>query len=307
MIANALGPIFLLILLGAFLRRSRFPGENFWPGVEKLTYFVLLPSLLIHRLAFADISNAPFGKIALAITVALVLVSLGVFAVRRFTSANGPAFTSVFQGAVRFNSYVGLAIANELYGEVGFVLGAVTVAIMIPLANLLCVMSFNVVSHEHHFRWKTFGLSIIQNPLIVACVLGIALNITGIGLPGWSGVTLGILSAAALPLGLLAVGVAIDVSRIHGATKEIATSSAFRFFVVPVLMLMACQWLGLPAASQQILMLFACLPTASSSYILARQLGGDTTLMANIITVQTLVAFAAMPVWISISEKFIAG
>lgn len=306
MIANALGPIFLLILLGAFLKWSRFPGENFWPGVEKLTYFVLLPSLLIHRLAFADISDAPFDGIALAIVVVLVLVSLGVFAVRHLTTRSGPAFTSVFQGAVRFNSYVGLAIANELYGETGFVLAAVTVAIMIPLSNLLCVMSFSVVNHEHRFRWKAFGLSVIQNPLIVACALGIILNITGIGLPGWSGVTLGILSAAALPLGLLAVGVAIDPSRIHGATKEIVTASVFRFFVVPGLMLMVSLWIGLPAGSQQILILFACLPTASSGYILARQLGGDTTLIANIITVQTLAAFAVMPVWISVSEKFIA-
>lgn len=306
MIANALGPVFLLILLGAFLNKTRFPGEHFWPGVEKLTYFVLLPALLIHRLAFAEISTTPFGRIAGAILLVFALVSVGVFAARRWIARDGAAFTSVFQGSIRFNSYVGLAIANELYGEAGFVLAAVTVAIMIPLANLLCVMSFSLVGHEHRFRWQAFALSIVQNPLIIACVLGVVLNVTGIGLPGWSDVTLGILSAAALPLGLLAVGVAIDLRHLHGARREIVASSFFKFILLPGLMLLVAPWLGMPAEAQYILILFACLPTATSGYILARQLGGDTGLMANIITVQTLAAFAVMPLWISMGERSIS-
>ena len=306
MIANALGPVFLLILLGAFLKWVRFPGAEFWPGVEKLTYFVLLPALLVHRLAFADMSQAPFAEITLAIVLVLGGASIVLFILRRMVASNGPAFTSVFQGGVRFNSFVGLAIANELYGDAGLVLAAVTVAIMIPLVNLLCIISFSVVSQQHRFNWRAFARSIFQNPLIMACVVGMLLNISGVGLPGWSGATLGIISAAALPLGLLAVGVAIDLGRIHGASKEIIISTLFRLLLLPGAMLWLGLWLDMSQMSQQVLLLFACLPTATSGYILARQLGGDTTLMANIITAQTLVAFAAMPVWISVGERLLS-
>lgn len=306
MIADALGPVFLLILLGAVLRWRNFPGENFWPGAERLTYFVLLPCLLVHRLAFADISKAPFAEIGLIIGLVLLLVSATVLLIKNISSDTGAAFTSVFQGSVRFNSYVGLAIANELYGDSGFVLAAVTVAIMIPLVNLLCVASFSIASHEHRFRWRPFIISIISNPLILACIVGILLNITGVGLPGWSADTLAIISLSALPLGLLAVGVAINLQAIYGAGKEIVSASVLKFGLLPGLMLLLSQWLDISASSQQILLLFACLPTASSAYILARQLGGDTILMANIISVQTLVAFVVMPLWITVGEKIIA-
>ena len=66
-------------------------------------------------------------------------------------------------------------------------------------------------------------------------------------------------------------------------------------------MLLLCELFRVVPQTKMILMLFASLPTASSAYILARQLGGDTALMANIITLQTLLAFVAIPVWIGLS------
>ena len=305
MIANALGPIFLLILFGALLKWFKFPGEQFWPGVERLTYFVLIPALLIHKLAFADFNSSALRHIAISIVIVFIVISLAIFAVRRIVAKDGPSFTSVFQGSIRFNSYLGLAIANELYGESGFVLAALTVGILIPLVNLLCVASFALVESEHRIRWRTFALSLAQNPLIIACISGMMLNLTGIGLPGWSAPTFAIISAAALPLGLLAVGVAIDVKAIIGTSREVVLSSIAKFLLLPVLMLATCSFMGLEALTQQVLMLFASLPTATSGYILARQLGGNTILMANIITFQVLLAFAIMPIWISLSNNLL--
>jgi predicted permease len=71
-----------------------------------------------------------------------------------------------------------------------------------------------------------------------------------------------------------------------------------RFVLMPLSMLLALHWLTVPPLNAQVLLLFAVLPTASSAYILARQLGGDTVLMANIITVQTLAGFVLIPAWL---------
>ncbi|MEX1057895.1 MAG: AEC family transporter, partial [Natronospirillum sp.] len=139
------------------------------------------------------------------------------------------------------------------------------------------------------------------NPLILGCLAGIFLNVTGVGLPGWSADTLRILGAVALPMGLLAVGVALKPTNMGQDWPPILKSSVLKFVLLPGLMFGLATLLQLDPRSTQILLLLGCLPTASSAYILARQMGGDTILMARIITLQTLMAFAIIPLWLALT------
>lgn len=299
----ALGPVFLLILCGYLLRRIDFPGEHFWPHAERLTYYLLFPALLVHKLAVADIRGTELfgilGNVALMLAGGSVLLLLA----RRLVARDTPAFTSVYQGSIRFNSYIGLACVDALYGDPGLVIAAIALALLIPPINILCVSVFHVGLHRG--RLGPLLSSLIRNPLIAGCLVGIALNRSGIGLPGWSADTLALLGSAALPMGLLAVGVALQPRAIHGNAREIASSIVFRFAVMPALLLLGLHWMPLPGIAAHTLLLFACLPTATSSYILARQLGGDATLMANTITVQTLAAFALIPLWLGIGQRLL--
>lgn len=291
-VADALGPVFLLILFGAMLRRIGFPGEGFWPQAERLTYFVLFPAMLVFKLGTAQVGDTPLLPTLGAISFMLLAGSALLFLFRNRLAADGPGFTSVFQGGIRFNTYIGLACADALYGDAGLVLAAVTVAILIPLVNVLCVLAFHLVLHRGNLGPASVMRSLLGNPLILGCIVGITLNQSGIGLPGWSESTLALLGAAALPLGLLAVGVALDLRAIGGSTRELLASSLVRFGIMPGLLLLALHWLQLPTLNAQVL------PTASSAYILARQLGGDMVLMANITTVQTLAGFAFTAAWV---------
>ena len=297
-IATALGPVFMLILLGALLRRLGFPEPGFWPQAERLTYYVLFPAMLVYKLATAEVDDTPVGPLLGSIAFMLLAGSALLLLSRRQLAANGRAFTSVFQGGIRFNTYIGLACAQALYGDAGLVVAAVTIAIMIPLVNVLCVSMFHLVLHGDKLTARTLLRALLGNPLILGCLLGILLNRTGIGLPGWTEATLALLGSAALPLGLLAVGVALDVRGLRGMRRELLASTMVRFLLMPLSLLLALQWFQLPQLDAQVLLLFAVLPTASSGYILARQLGGDTVLMANITTVQTLAGFALTSAWI---------
>ena len=53
--------------------------------------------------------------------------------------------------------------------------------------------------------------------------------------------------------------------------------------------------LGLHGPAFTTVLLFQALPTASSAYILARQLGGDAPLMAGITAAQTVLGFITIP------------
>ncbi|SFX70645.1 AEC family transporter [Marinospirillum alkaliphilum] len=294
-LVHALGPVFVVILLGVLLKRLNFPSGDFWPQLERLVYFFLFPAMLTTRLALADFSGLAVGRVLLAVLLLLLVMSLLVVALRRLISRHGAEFTSVYQGALRFNTYVALAVSAELFGSLGLALAAVIMALMIPLLNLLCVLVFAVYAGEQRASLQTTLLAVVKNPLILACLAGILLNVTGIGLPGWSQPVMEILSRAALPLGLLAVGVALNLDALRGAGGPLVYSSLLKLLSMPLLAVGISLLLGLSHQEQAVLVLFASMPTATSAYILARQLGGDAPLMAAVITAQTLAAMLSMP------------
>ncbi|MFY0992746.1 AEC family transporter [Halomonas sp. C05BenzN] len=300
-VASALGPLFLLILLGAVLGRRRQPGGDFWPQMERLIYFLLFPAMLISTLASADVSQVPVARLALTLLGAMGLFASLLWLLRGRLRLGPPAFTSAFQGALRFNTYVGVAGAAALHGGAGATVAAVAVALMVPVVNVLCVASFIAAGTLGASSLGRSLAALVRNPLILGCLIGIALNLSGIGLPGWSGATVELLGRAALPLGLVAVGVALRPASLIRLDRGVWTSNLVKLVLMPALVLALALALGLDPVSRDVALLFAALPTATSAYILARQLGGDAELMAALITGQTLLAMLTLPLWLQLA------
>ncbi|GGW54481.1 MULTISPECIES: AEC family transporter [Vreelandella] len=297
-ITGALGPLFLLILLGALLGNRRWPSSEFWVQMERVIYFVLFPAMLVGTLATADVSQVPVGRLALVLLGAMALFGMALWHFRGWLALEPAAFTSVFQGAVRFNTYVGVAGAAALHGSLGATTAAVAVALMVPIVNVMCVASFVAAGTLGSASVGKSALALIKNPLILGCLVGIALNLCGIGLPGWSEDTVSLLGGAALPLGLVAVGVALRPRALLRFDRGVLATNTIKLVLMPVLVLVLAWALRLDPVSRDVALLFAALPTATSAYILARQLGGDAELMAAIITGQTLLAMLTLPMWL---------
>lgn len=292
---NALAPIFLVILFGTFLSRFNFFTVDFWYQLEKLVYFVFFPLMLASRIALADFSGLEASKVLFAVT-SLVLAMTGILLLLRpFISNNGPEFTSVYQGGIRFNTNVVLAAVSEIFGDYGIALAAIVMALLIPLLNLLCVIIFAFFAGQTSTSWQAMLLNIIKNPLIIGCLTGVFLNITGLGLPGLAHPLVEILSRAALPLGLLTVGAALSLASLRSAGKALIFSNLIKLLLMPLVAVGVGVLFGLSHLDQSILLIFAAMPTATSAYILARQLGGDASLMASIVTSQTLLAMLSLP------------
>jgi len=295
----ALLPIALLIALGAWLRHSQFIADAFWPQAERLGYYVLLPALFVHGLATAKLDGVPVVGMALALVSSTVLVALLMVLLRRCFAVNDAAFTSVFQGGVRFNNYVGVSAAAGLFGTQGIALAAVANAAIVPTVNILCVLVFARYGSAGRMSWKGVARQMALNPLLMACAGGILLHVTGLGLPSAVEPLLKALGQASLPLGLLCVGAALDLKAARSWLRPVGQSSVAKFMVMPLVTLAACHLFGLSGEAAIAALLFQALPTASSSYIMARQLGGDAPLMAGIIAGQTLLAGVALPLAVS--------
>jgi predicted permease len=289
-IFSALIPVFSLILIGYFFKRIKFPSHEFWPQADKLTYYVLMPSLLVYKLSTASLdSQNSFGFVASAI-LAIFITMIILIILNKIFPSSPSAFTSMVQGGIRFNTYVFLALAGSIFGNEGLVLSAIILTFAIPFINILCITIFAIYISNDKLNFLYLLKSIVKNPLIVACVIGGSINFFGIHLPIVINNTLEILSKAALPMGLLSVGFGLVIKEIKSSKSELVISSLGKHLFLPILIFTFGKIFGIDGMMLSILVLFGVLPTAPSSFILARQLGGDIGLMSSIITVQTLIS-----------------
>ncbi|RXJ66799.1 transporter [Halarcobacter ebronensis] len=287
-ILTALIPIFLLILTGFSFKKIDFPSTDFWKNADKLTYFILMPALLIFKLSTANLNNLEAFDF-------VVTGLLGIFAILVISiiinikmKSSGAAFSSVVQGAIRFNTYVFLGLVSAILGDEGIALAALLITFAIPIINIICITVFAFYVNDTKATFIGMIKSIIKNPLIVACLIGGGINYFDFYMPIVAVKFLEILSATALPLGLLSIGFALDLNSVKEAKLELIISSALKLILMPLVMFFIGKLFSLDSSLMTILVIFAAMPTASSSFILARQLGGDTNLMASIITFETL-------------------
>jgi hypothetical protein len=228
------------------------------------------------------------------VSLALATTALALLA-RPLFRADGPAFTSILQGTIRLNAYLGFALGFAFYGDRGLAIAAVFVAMMMPTINTICVAALVVFGAGGRASWTGVAVGIAKNPLILACALGAALSGSGVP-PGWAASVLGILAQAALPIALLCVGAGLDFSSVRARFATIAATSLLKLVVVPVLAWGIASVTGLAGPVFAIAMLFAATPASPSTYVLARQLGGDAGLMAGIVTVETALSVLTMSV-----------
>ncbi|WP_129127328.1 AEC family transporter [Geomonas oryzae] len=301
-IINALTPVLSLILIGFLIRRSEFLPSSFWPSAERLTYFLLMPAALIHSLAGKKIGTLPWLNILLTVEGVIVASALLVViwgaANRRM---GGGVFTSLFQGGVRFNTFVALALAESLFGKEGLFLAALGAGFMIVLINVLCVSAFSLtVGSGAGIDFKRLVRDLARNPLIIACVAGIALNASGLKLPAALDGTLLLAGKAAFPLGLMAVGAAYRAGNLALHWQPLVASCTIQFLCKPLVAWQLASITGLSGTAAGVVLLLFSVPTSPASYILSRQMGGDHDSMAAIITAQTCLSFLTLPltIWI---------
>ncbi|SCA57572.1 Auxin Efflux Carrier [Candidatus Terasakiella magnetica] len=303
----ALGPIFLLILIGYGIKKKQWVSDDFWSPAELMTYYVFFPSLLLYTTSRTDMGDLQVMPMAYALVAATILVAAVMVKVRPWLKIDGADFTSFFQGGIRPNSYVGIAAAVALWGDPGLTLVAIAIAFIVPLVNFLSVVVMETYGAKEFRRsggprLVSLGKSILSNPLILACVLGVLINASGAGLPPVLEPLIQILGRAALPIGLLCVGAGLDFEAMRDTGKTVVLSSLLKLLCLPLVCLLCCQALGVEGITRDLCILYSGLPVSASSYVLARKMGGNAPVMAGIITLTTLGAMVSLPLLLQIID-----
>jgi predicted permease len=295
----ALLPVFIVILIGFALRRFHIIRDEQWLALDQLCYFVLFPAIIFKEIAAADFSSVPVVQMALAMIMAVLMMFALLLIFHKPVMAalriDGPQFTSVVQGAARWHTFIAFAIIPLQFGPQALSLGAVSAAAMTPLLNILAVMVMSRYARESKLDAKTMALSIIRNPFVFSSLGGVAWQLSGLTMPVMGIQVLDMIGRGALGLALLTVGAGLRLGEAMSAWPPVAAATILKLLVMPLFMAMALMLMGVTGDAFAVALLCGAVPTGSGAYVLARQMGGDAPMVANILTLQVICAAITIP------------
>ena len=302
-------PIFLLVILGVVLKRTRLINESFWSGLEQFGYFVLFPALLFQTLSTTDFSSLDSGSVGLVSLLAVGVMTALVLAIWPLLKARGmggPSYTSVFQTSTRWNGFMALAIAEKLTGQTGLsVIAIIMASIIVPL-NLINVGVMVWFSGESR-GLKTFVVRIVTNPIIIGALLGVLVNFAGISIYAPVMTAVDLIASASLGLGLVTVGAGLRVADALKPQPSVLMTVVLKLLIFPAVAVLLALVFGLSGEIVVMIALGAAVPTAMNGYVLAKQMGGDADLYAAAATVQTVAAFFTIPVVLYLAGQAAGG
>eukprot|EP01037_Dinobryon_pediforme_P004658 gene4657-4704_t len=291
--AQLLLPDFSLIFLGYLICRYTALNRSVWQPVESLVYYLLFPVLLFQSIVKSPMDiGAASGLIGAGMLSGVIGIALAYSLphwpwVGKHIDVRDHAASA--QVAFRFNSFIGLAIAERLAGTQGLLMIAVLIGVCVPLFNVAAV--WPMARHGQH----SFARELLRNPLIIATASGLVANLLGFQIPEWAVPTVSRISAASLALGLMAAGAGLQFGLLtRGKTLSVSVL-AIRHLVQPLVAFGMARMFGLDAVQTTVLLAFAALPTASTCYVLAARMGYNGPYVAGLVTLSTLLGIVSLP------------
>ena len=297
-------PLFILIMLGYVLTRwARWPK----PVSDALTRFVFsiaIPALLFRLMS--DFSRLPpvdprlliayFGSCFIVFLIGRVIASR----VFRMDGASQSVFA--LGGIFANNVLLGVPLAKITLGE-----ASIPVVSLVVVFNSLTLWTLATVSVEwarhRTMSWSGYlqaAKAVLTNPVVGSILGGTAWGLAALPLPGVVDGTLELLSQAAVPLSLIALGMGLAEYRISEGFRVSATICALKLLVQPALVYLLARWLALPPLETQAIVMLASLPVGANVYLMSRQfntLGGP---IAASLVISTALAAATTPLILAV-------
>ncbi len=299
-VVNALAPVFAVIVLGIVLRRTGFLTETLQREGSRLVYWVGLPCLLFHSIATARQVDAAAGRVFLIILGATLGGVALSFAVAWGVRMPGRRIGTFMQASFRGNlAYVGLAVVTYAFpdgeGARARTLAVLAFAPIVPIYNIIAVVALSLSRHRFGpGAVRRIAVQVATNPLLIACVAGGALRMSGVTLPTAFAGTCQLVGSLGLPMALLALGGTLAVTPVRGHVGGALGAAAIKIAVVPATGYGLAVALGAGAMERGVALILLACPTAVVSFILAEQLEGDASLAASAVVLSTALSMLSL-------------
>lgn len=299
LILNNLLPIFAIIALGIVLKYFGWINDLFISLTDRMVYFVFFPALLFWKTSKPAVDYDIESGLILAIFLVVFLVFLLSISICRLLGARDYEVGSFSQACYRFNSYIGLALTFSAAGDDAGRTFGVIIGFIIPFINILAVSTLILYSGDDRSgssKIRMVAGAMASNPLILACVAGIAYSRTSVPLPAFVDNTLALLSSLTLPLALVCIGGTLSIAGYRKHAGKAFMAGSIKLGIVPLAGYFILKFLDISDTGFKTAMIFFALPTSSQNYILSSQLNSDVDLATTTILVSTVLSVFSLSV-----------
>lgn len=297
---NAIVPIFIMMLVGYVIKRSGLATKSVLDGMNSLVFKVFLPTLLFYNIYSTDSIENFNWKILVFTVLSVVAVFIigGIFTLA--ISQENEKRSVMLQGIFRSNfAILGIPLINSICGDKVSGLTYLMVAIVVPLFNILAVLSFLIFGKNGNaFNLKSFIKGLVTNPLIIGCMLGLLFYGLNLQLPFVLEKAVADISKIATPLSIVILGAEFTLPALKNYRKEIFFTVAARLILVPILIVVAAVICGFRGEALACMLIVGGAPVAVSSYSTAKALGGNGELAAQIVVVSSALCILTLFGWI---------
>jgi hypothetical protein len=299
LILNSLFPIFILLVVGAALRRFGLTDTVFLKTSDRLIYYFFFPVMLFKEIGGATFTAGmawSFVAASLCAIIAMGVLSILAIQLCGITRFQAGSFA---QSCYRFNTYIGVAVILNSLGPEGVKYFGIMIGFAIPLINLFAVTTLIWYAGEEvglRRRLVLAGKALVSNPLILGRLAGMVYAQTIGGFPVFVGNALQLLSMVTLPLALLSIGGALTFAGVRGNLAPSLLAALLKLVVLPLLGWFCYHLFGVTGVPLKAGMIFFALPVSTAIYVLSSQMHSDPDLASATIVVSTLLSFLSLSV-----------
>ncbi len=291
-------PIFLLILIGTLFKKTSLVNDTFIRQSSNFVFNISLPALVFVKLSTIKINESFDVRLISTSVVLIIFLFLISWGVSKFLTKTPEDQGSFIQGSFRSNfAIVGLAMIMAMLGETNVGKAAMLLSFIMPLYNILAVISLTIPFHsKRKSNWGEVLKDILTNPLILAAIVALPFSIFQWNVWEPIYITLDHLAAIALPLALIGIGATLNLERIMKASTLAFTSSFLKLIVFPMMAIIVGIMLEFSKVNLGIFFILFATPTAIASFVMAEAMKCNSKLAGDIIAISTALSIISMTV-----------
>lgn len=294
---NAVAPIFLVMVVGYVAKCAGFIKEEYVPWMNGVLFKVFIPIMCFYNIYSSDLSQGirPYYVLFLIISILIEYILSLVFGILFVHDTRRRGV--VIQGLYRSNFiFVGTPLAASLLGEGSMGVVAISSAIVAPIFNILAVITLEAYSGKKP-SVKKLLFEILKNPLIVGCMLGVLVLTLGMHLPAAVESAVSDMGKATSPMLLFLLGAFFKFNGSKEHMAELITTCVGRLIIIPGVALGAAVLLGFHGAEFVTLLIIFSSSTATASFTMAQQMGGDANLAGDIVVITSALCSFTLFLW----------